>query len=239
MPNFEIITEQKAADLIGKLQKKRTFLKVSVPHRSYERLTLITDIKEVDSAPSFQIDLPEGLNATLDRSDNGRPTLQFEFYADDQLPHRFESPVLQVVEDGVWLSYPEHIQRYQLRENYRIKAPEGAGLAVRVEETNIRMIVVNISLGGIYCHCPKRMKAQLPVDLQVASVKLDLTVEGEGHSVTIDRAQVRRVERSRRAKHFGIALEFIGIRKQARQKLTQIIYDLQRSFLRKRLHREG
>jgi c-di-GMP-binding flagellar brake protein YcgR len=71
--------------------------------------------------------------------------------------------------------------------------------------------------------------------MPLEGVNLLVTMEGECFMVTIDRAMVKRIEKGTRAKHFGIAFEFLAIGNEFKKRLTKIIYDIQRNLLMNRL----
>jgi c-di-GMP-binding flagellar brake protein YcgR len=233
MPDFERLPKEKSAELIGTLVKSRLLVKVAVPKTDFEQLTVVTKTNHEGKSPSFQIDPPAGLLEAIRKKSS--QMLFFEFVSDDRLPHRFEASIKQAGGEEVWLDFPNHIQRYQLRNNFRIKAPANANATTLIAETKITMIVDNISLGGVYCHCPNHIKESVALEQCVAEMCLVFSFGGQCHLVTIDQSIVRRIEGRTRPRHFGLAFEFLRIKMEAKQRLTQIVYDLQRDYLRRRV----
>lgn len=232
MSDFETISGDKAASLIERLKQSKVLVKVSVPKTDYGQLTVITDIAQHGGDQCFQIDPPQGFQSALDQSADKK--LLFEFSSSNRLPHRFET-IAKALDQETWFRFPDQIQRYQLRDNFRIKAPADACVTVDIEDTPVKMAVDNISLGGLFCHCPNSAKKSVEVGLKLIKLKLEIQFDGERRAVTIARAVVRRFDGRTKPKHFGVAFEFLSLKNEERKRLTQIIYDLQREQLRSRL----
>lgn len=239
MDSPERISAQKADHLIAWLEASRTLVKISVPHKNFERLTLITDRGHRDGRPAFAVDPPEGLADAISMpEEDAPPMLQFEFSGEDRLLHRFETRMIDHVDRHLWLGYPEEIQRYQLRDNFRIKAPSKAELALQIDDQTIQMAVDNISLGGIFCICRNNLKQMFSPEMPFYRLLLQINLIEQRHIIAIDRAVVRRLEKGVRPKHFGIAFQFTTMKSEAREQLTKVIYDLQRQFLKNRHHNQ-
>ena len=236
MANFEKIKGQKVIDLIQNLIKAKTLIKVSITNQDFERLTVVLGIQVVkDQFIRFQIDLPEGFRVALQKLHH--PILSFEFLSQDSLPHRFEVP-FEDTGDEVWLPAPEVIKRYQLRNDFRLKVPANAYATALINETELRMALDNISLGGFFCHCLNSAKAFLFKDQIIENLSLVLVLDGEYRMVSIDRAVVRRIEGRTRQRHFGVAFEFARINAQTQKQLVQLVYGLQREYLQLRMKEE-
>ena len=78
-----------------------------------------------------------------------------------------------------------------------------------------------------------------PKDLKegdhVKNTTLRIPVKGELVAIEIERSQVIRIEERARKNRWGCALHFKKINPQERKKLVQIIYNIQRDLLKKRL----
>ncbi len=233
MSEFETLSDTKIFDLLKDLIKGKTLVKVSIYGGDFERLTLVrgVDFENTDKA-RFQIDPPEGLWTALKQLPQA--ILRFEFFSQDRLPHRFEVTFEESYNEG-WLPCPQTIRRYQLRNDFRIKTPPNAYATALINETEFKMAMDNISLGGIFCHCPNSAKAFLFKDQIIENLSLVFTVEGEYHMISIGRVVVRRIGGRTRQKHFGVAFEFTQFDAEARKRLVQLIYGFQREFLQNRL----
>ena len=232
MPDYELISGRKAFDQLIALLEEKTLVKVAIPDHDYEQLTVITDFRDESDGPLFQIDPPKGIHQAL--RERSTSVLLFEFSNDHRLPHRFEANIKEISHE-IWLNAPDVIQRYQLRNNFRLKAPSNVFAVCLIQDNQAKMIVGNISLGGLYCHCPNTFKAAVSLNLKIDNLDLLFSFGGERQVVSIKRAVVRRIEGRTQPKHFGIAFEFLHMKTEAKKRLTQIIYDLQRDFLKSRL----
>lgn len=236
MSTFEKITGQPVADLIQDLIKGKTLVKVSIHSKDFERLTVLLAIHvEKDRIIRFQVDPPEGLWIALQKLH--QPVVRFEFLSQDRLPHRFEVPFDDNEAEG-WLPYPEVIERYQLRSDFRLKAPANAYATALINEAEFKMALDNISLGGIFCHCPNSAKALLFKDQIIESLSLVFTFGGEFQMISIDRAVVRRIAGRTHHRHFGVAFEFAVINAEVKKRLAHLLYGLQREYLQNQLNEE-
>lgn len=235
MSDFETISGDKLNALIQNLKQNNILIKISIPKGDYGQLTVITDIREDSDGHSFQIDPPNGLLAALTKHPNH--PLIIEFSSKDKLPHRFEAH-LKETKDEIWFAFPEQIQRFQLRNNFRIKAPADAHITAIIDDTTVKMYVDNISIGGLFCHCPNTVKEKIVVGHKLKNISLMISYSDKNHMVKIGRAIVRRVEGRKRPKHFGVAFEFLTMKFDEKKRLTQIVYDLQREYLRNRIRDE-
>lgn len=232
MPGFEKIEGQKLIDIFDQLLSDKTLVKISLPDQEFDRLTVITGLRQADGARFFQIASPEGLNSMIQQS--GVELIRFEFTGIDQLPHKFAARIQAAGPKEVWLEFPDHVQRHQLRNNFRIKVPTEAPLQVQIDQTTVRMIIDNISLGGAFCHCANQHKPLFQERQRLNKLEMSFMLSGHTVEVSIERAVVRRLEPVSRRRNFGVALEFTQVSNEARKKLTQQIYDIQRYYLQKR-----
>ena len=236
MTRFETIEGAKIDAIFDHLIQERTLVKVSLPHSPYENLTLITAVKEDGKPKAFCIDPPEGLVENLRQTKTDR--LAFEFTGPDQLLHRFEAFPTSGSETSIWFDYPQRIERYQMRNNYRVKAMAGSHADLNIGDQHVRMQIDNLSLGGVYCLCHKKIKPLLEIKQRLNHMELNIILKSGTFVSTIDKIQVIRIETQARPRYVGIAFEFIKMKKDVKKKLVQYIYELQREFLQSRLKME-
>lgn len=232
MTEFENITGDKMFDLIDALIRDRTLLTVSIPESDYAKLTMIIGAKGKGASGKFEIDPPEGMATLLQQHPNAKVT--FEFSNDLKLPHRFQTTVDSAGTE-IWMAYPKAIRRYQLRNNFRIKAPDDAHCFATIQGRDIQMVIDNISLGGALCHCPNSSKSLIEMDQSIKDLVMKFSIGGKDLTLGVDGALIRRIESRARPKHFGLALEFVEIKPKSKKLLTQVVYELQRYYLQNRI----
>jgi c-di-GMP-binding flagellar brake protein YcgR len=231
MTTFENLDGDKLLTIFQQLVNQKIFVRVYLPQVDYESLTLVTDTRDEDQA--FRIDVPKGLHAAIEESKSEQ--LSFEFTSTDKVTHRFKSDIAAIAGSSIALRYPPFIQRHQQRDNFRIKAPFDSYATVMVEDKMIRMEIDNVSLGGVYCYCPNKHKPVMAQDLEMANMELIFTLKNQCSHVMIQKVAIKRVESRHRPRHFGLAFEFIKIKKDFKKQLVQLIYELQRAYLQNRL----
>lgn len=234
MERFDKIEGPKIHELLSDLFQDKVLIKVYVDGSDYEHLTLITDLETQSKDPLLRIDAPRGIHAVLETMQTGE--LAFEFTGRDQLIHRFEARMNKATRQDIWLNYPESIRRYQFRNNFRIKVPpRGVYLTVTHKDTDLRMAIDNISLGGAFCHCSTRHKSLIESAAALHNIALQFRFTAQEIEIIIERAERRRLEQVDLPKKFGVAYEFVKMSKDAKRMLTQQIYALQREILQKRV----
>jgi hypothetical protein len=232
MQDFEKLENPKPLELIRLLREQRTLVNVVAPG-GYEGLTVITDFEPGAELPVFAIDPPNGLREAIKEAPAG--ALGFEFTGNDRLKHQFEAQLLR--DDGKHLhfSVPDHIRRYQLRSNFRIKAPRGAELLVTIEEHQVSMVIENVSMSGVFCYCSNSFRELVESYPRLENVQLVFTFQSQCTMVPVAQAQLRRLESEPHPKKFGVAYQFERIKPEAQRFLRQQIYEMQREYLQHRL----
>jgi c-di-GMP-binding flagellar brake protein YcgR len=233
MTSYENIEGPKLNTTFENLSAARTLVKISLAHCHYESLTVV-DHTSTDSARNiFTINPPKGLVEAIGESDASR--LHFEFNSDDGVTHQFDAEIKNISKDHVCLYTPSFIQRHQQRDNFRVKVIFDSFAKLTIEGSEIRMEIENLSLGGAYCYCANKHKAMFAERPTLEGLELNITMPSECYVVDIELAKVNRMELKPRPKHFGIAFEFVRIKRDAKRILIQQIYELQRQLLQHRL----
>ncbi len=233
MPTFENIDGEKLFMIFDQLISQKILVKVYLPQIDYENLTLITDTRTDGQRPIFMIDVPKGLHEALAGLESNR--LAFEFTSTDKVTHRFHCDIDAVCGNTISMLYPSFIQRHQQRDNFRVKAPADSHAVLTIENTRMQMEIDNVSLGGVYCYCPNKYKPMMAEDRVLAEMELIFSFKNQWINISIQQAKILRTESRQRPRHFGIAFEFIQIKRDARRMLVQHIYEIQRAFLQNRL----
>ena len=233
MSKFENIEGNKLLSIFQQLISQKILVRLFLTNSDFESLTLVTGTQADGGLQIFIVDAPEGLKAAITASSAQK--LSFEFNSSDRVTHRFEAEIDGWTGNSVYLRFPLFIQRHQQRDNFRVKVPYDSHANIMIDDVQIRMKIDNLSIGGVLCHCLNRHKPMIHVELELSDMQLHITNKNECCVIPIQRLVVRRVEPAHRVGHFGVAFEFIQMKKDAKKLLVQQIYELQRSFLQNRL----
>lgn len=233
MPMYENIEGPKVFSIISQLVTDKTLVKVSLEPSAYESLTLVTETHESTPNHLFGIDPPKGLHECV--AENDSKMIHFEFSSNDGVVHRFDALIDGISDSRVILQFPSFIQRHQQRDNFRVKAVFDSYATLLIDETELHMKIDNVSLGGVYCYCPTKYKSLFSVEQIHQNMTLSITMESECFVVPIERVRVNRMESKDKPKQFGMAFEFIRMKRDAKKTLVQQIYELQRYILQNRL----
>lgn len=230
---YENLEGPKILSIISQLVTDKTLVKVSLEHSAYASLTLVTETRKSSPNHLFYIDPPKGLLEAV--AENNSKMIHFEFSSSDGVIHRFDALIDHISDSQVILQLPSFIQRHQQRDNFRVKAVFDSYATLSIDDTELRMEIDNVSIGGIYCYCPTKYKPMFSVEQIHQNMTLFITMEAECFVVPIEQVRVNRMESKYKPKQFGMAFEFIRMKRDARKTLVQQIYELQRYILQNRL----
>jgi c-di-GMP-binding flagellar brake protein YcgR len=233
MPMYENIEGPKLLTLFHQLAGDKILITVSLAHSDFESLTVVTRTTKVGSEDIFFIDPPNGLIDAI--TDSKLNAIHFEFNSEDRVTHRFDAKIKKISHDSVSLLFPHFIQRHQQRDNFRVKVFYESYAKLLIDDTELRMAIDNVSLGGVYCLCQNKHKSKFQQAQILKDMELVMTLDTECLVVPIQKVQVKRFESKPLPKHFGIAFEFLRIKRSPKKLLVQQIYKLQRHFLQNRL----
>lgn len=240
MAGIEKIEGSAVLQLLRVLRKNNVPLKMRLTEGAAEHLTHIADIRKSKRKYHFKINSQEAfLKAGADT--NGSP-LQFEFTDPNKIKFVFEADPAEISPGAIWVKFPEFICRYQRRSLFRLEAPHGTRLYFEVNDTRIKLLVINVSLGGslgVLVSLTKQMEHELQFHKTQILENVELVFPSKGKSaeestVKIRRCLKRRHERNPVTNKLECALEFKEIREDERKKLRELFYEWQRDYLRKR-----
>ena len=204
----------------------------------YQRLTMITDIRQLRGNHAFAIDPPAQFAETV--GDLPDWNIHFKFTGPDKIEYSFSTTGGQMEGREIWIPFPKAIERIQRRKYFRIDTPPGTQIKLAVKKTPRMADILNISQGGLLCVLV-RLKKEIRTDpvLRIGDHLSNITLtcpneEGPADTVPIRAAVVRRVEVDQNHYRHRYAMEFLDMTFSEQSDLTRVIYRLQREFLRKR-----
>ncbi len=237
---MELIRGDAVLQLFQELLQKKTPLKVKLVNGDYEHLSHLRQIRKRLRTHYFLIEYNEDFQAAARALEELRLTI--EFTGEDGILYSFHTRDSDVSREMIWLKFPEIIHRYQRRSLFRLEAPHGTRLFFEVNKIRYKLLVINVSLGGtlgVLVSVTKQMEQELklgkPQNLENVELAFPAKNDNEdGSRVTIKRCQIIRQERNPQTKKYECAIVFKEIIETEQKKLTELFYQWQRDYLRKR-----
>lgn len=238
MAKSEKIKGSAIAKIFDELIHYKTFLKLNLLDSDYNQLTRITALAECNHEPHFVIDTPAGFENTAVKKAAWR--MHFEFTARDQITYGFKTFGGEIHGQRTFIKMPRVVERNQRRELFRIHAPAGTKLCLALGDIRPELEVINLSVGGSLAALVRTdsdLKESAPFGINFLSRKAELVFPAEimPQSIQISTIQIKRVKLNTETNRYEVALEFYEIAKSEERKLTDLIYQIQRQQLRKRL----
>ncbi|MBU0699165.1 MAG: hypothetical protein KKE59_07060 [Proteobacteria bacterium] len=238
MEQAEIIRHKGRLKIFEQLQKDRTLVKLHVLGHQYERLTVVTGTRFNKNMPCFLVDCPSGFAQVIAGVENCR--IHFEFIGNDNLQYAFRTTAKEIVRDEIWIRFPEVIQRFQRRKNFRISPPLGTKLYIGEDSARHEISVINVSRGGVLGNLfgfgkETQSATIFTVGNKLRNIELVFPSEKNILRVQVKEALVKRVGKNPETDQNTCALQFTDIKKSQEKILMGFIYRFQRDLLRRRL----
>ncbi len=238
METSEKIHGKEKIGIFQQLVDERRLVQFQIREISMDGLTFIRAIRKDWSKDYFLIDVPEELWTAI--TNPKKLLIEFEFTGSDKLPYRFKSIGGKKIRNEVWLLFPKYIERIQLREHFRIEVKTKAKFIFGPEGATQSMKVINFSEGGALAEFQPsgdslRNYRMIKADKILGNCKLILISRVNHLTINIKRSRLVRVTEDPSIRRYLCAIQFVEIAVDEKNKLTQLIYNLQRDFLRRRL----
>jgi hypothetical protein len=229
------MTSKEISDILHRLRASGTLIKLRLPGKGYERLTVVIDIRERGKTEWFRLDRPRDFDT---QSAAGSPLAALlEFTGQDHLSYILRTDALEISGNEIWVPFPQHLERVQRRRHFRVECPMGALLCFQLKGQPTEMSLVNVSIGGALGLLVKLKREYLGQSLMEVGQTLHggelvFPAHPEPLRVPLVRMVVRRVEKNQND-NFMYGLEFEEMSKAAERKLTEQVLNLQRYWLQR------
>ncbi len=223
------------------LKDDATLVKMRLMDRDYEQLTMVTDVQDKAGGPFFLIDPPSGFKQAVHGLDVWK--IHFEFTSSVGVQYEFKTPGGKISEKKIWINFPKFVDKIQRRRDFRLEFPSGT--VIRFEEDHIEyeLKVINLSMGGTLAEfsLSKTGRQAIPMAKTGDTLRnIDLiSPSEEDDSVHIKKALILRLSRNDKADRYRLGLQFTEIEKNEIKALKDLIYHVQRDFLKKRLRTDA
>jgi c-di-GMP-binding flagellar brake protein YcgR len=216
----------------------KTLLSLNLLNSDHKRLTRITALADRNNEPHFVIGTPEGFERAAAKNIPWR--IRFEFTGRDHIKYSFTTRGGEILGQRTFVKMPPVVERNQRRNLFRINAPAGTKICLTPAGIRLELEVINLSIGGSLAALVQtnpNVKGSPPLadNYLLKNAKLAFPAEIMRQSVKIGTIQIKRMKMDPVTKRYVVALEFYEMDKSEERKLTDLIYQLQRKDLRKRL----
>jgi len=238
MQEPEKIEGENIADILKTLKKDKTLIKMRLPGKDYECLTIITNVFPYKNKSAFMIDSPKDFQPAF--GDLKDVKMHFEFTGKDNLSYTFKTSGGEIHHDEIKIKFPGFINRKQRRKDFRLEVPPGTRLHVKINSKLLKMTVLDVSLGGtliaLVGHMSESENEQLfKIGECFEDIELLFPMDGKSFKSKIKKATIVRVVKGSLKPKNCCALQFVSIDRNEEKALTKFIYKYQQQFLRKRL----
>ena len=228
------IVGKKINVIIDQLQKEKTILKLNILDIGYKGLSIVIGVESDDRNSFFLIDYPGGSRDMLVKA-SGKSVF-FEFNDLDNIQYTFRSVVEKVVQDSIWIRFPEGIDRKQRRKYFRIATPPGTRIIFNVSERRYDLNVINLSEGGalINQRASRHEEELFCKDGEFKNISL---VRNEGDlrtRISIKKAKIVRIKKNQETGRYSYGLQFLEMEIAEREGIREFIYKCQRRDLKSR-----
>lgn len=225
-------------NIIKDLKASKTIVKMHIPEKDFTCLTIISDILRKKRINYFQIGYPDDFSETASNLETLK--ISIEFTGKDKLPHIFNTSVKKISGDLLWIEFPSVIERLQKRKDFRIPIPLGTKIYFLAMGIKHNLKALNLSRSGILCvNTGSHEKTQKEPKFKIGEVIEDIAIifppEKKGQKIQIKKAIVIWFEKDSRSNLHHYGLKFVETKNDQEETLIQMIYKIQREYLRKRL----
>lgn len=237
MTHENILDDKKIRGFLEQLKQDKALIRIKRMDTDVEQLTLIVDIRKKGEGTFVLIDCPDSF---VDRIDDSVSQIQCEFSGSDNLPYFFYADIFLVDSNSIWIPIPTSIRRRQLRRDFRVNVPSDTLMEFRKKDVVIKNNVINLSLGGSFGALISARNMVYPVwPLCVGDVLTGIELIFRSNlaeqRVCIRKAMVVRFEENPPLNAHYCAIHFIDMDRSEEKALTEMIYVIQREYLKRRL----
>ncbi len=223
--------------ILEQVKNGKTLIRMKLTEKDYEQLTIIDDIRKKDKKLFLLIDCPDGFH---DLVKNSSRKLQFEYTGADKISYLFCADIAQIDQKNIWVTFPDLIERRQLRRDFRVDMPSGAHMGFKKCGITLDTQVINLSLGGAFgalISSKNVTQSVSPVSVGDLLTEIELIFQSQylEHRVIIRKATVVRFEENQSLCSFCYSVHFLDMDKTEEKALTDLIYIIQREYLKRKL----
>ncbi len=237
MSEIEKIEGSAIARLFNELHEDQVPLTLQLVDSQYSHVIFIDNLRKHKRVPCFVFIVPPGFQQAAEV----RPPIpiRIDFTGNDKIKYAFNTTITKHARGMLWAHLPQSVDRFQRRRLFRLEAPAGTRLYFNFNNTRYELLVINVSLGGslgVLARLTPAMERELTSynPRVLKDVELVFPAKFDRATVTIKRCQILRQQKNPLTNKYECALQFEELTEDEQKKLTELFYESQRDFLRKR-----
>jgi hypothetical protein len=226
--------------LMEKLEREKIMLSMRLVGQNYERLTMVTHIPKNKRASFFAIDPLRDFRNIIAKIKTWE--IHFKFNGSDNLEYIFTTFGGKFSGNETRIPFPDYIERLQRRRNFRLPVPTGTTLFFEQENVQREIGLINISLGGALgvlktFHEEAHQKPVFKKEDYLKNIELVFPSDQNNNErkLRVKKVIIRRIEHDQQNKIGKYAFKFVRMGRDEEKRLVEIIYNIQRSFLQRKL----
>jgi len=237
MAPVEIIPIEKTAVLWQALKQDGALVKLSDPDSGDTWRAVVNDVRIHRGRTILILEEAALLRAVLTEHPGTR--LLLTFTDRNHVPHTCEVVDHQLRDTQIGLMLPPVVTRHQRRKIFRLEAPSGAELELRMEKQSCRLLLLDVSIGGALGLLAAAQSDAVAGLLgengrTIADAYLIFPNPTGRQRIRIAECAIRRQSIHRPSGKIQFAVEFNTLDGAEAQRLTELIYEYQRTYLRRR-----
>lgn len=232
--NVDRVSGKVREALLRQMQKQTNTLQLILTGRDYERLTIITDLREHGGKSYVILDCPDDFTEDVPEWEGA--AVKIEFLGRDRVQYDFTTRLAKIDKRDLWLEMPDYIERIQRRQFFRVSPPVGTKMTFSRVGKPQDASLIDISEGGalVMLNGPTRGIFSLILGESLRNIRLRCRSENLQTEINIGKAVVLREQSEPGSGHTAYALEFVELDTRERRLLQEFIFRCQREILRRR-----
>ena len=235
MKNIDKIFGSQIVDILKELQRDKTLIRMYIKDEEHEYLVIIEGVRTLFVFSRFLIYCSREFLETV--AENQSRKIFFEF-SKESIKYIFKTSITKVDGDKIWFKFPEFIEKYQRRMNFRVDVPSETKFFCEVESKQCTLEVLNISSGGFLLCDDKSGESDICFEPGEVLNNVEFVFpnfEEKIEEVQVHKIEIIRSEKSIKNRCRYYAVKIIEINYKEEEKLSQAVLSLQRYALRSKI----
>ncbi len=235
MKNIDKIFDAQIASILKELQQDKALIRMYIKNKEHEYLVIIEGVRTLFVFSRFLVYCSREFIEIV--AEDQSLKIFFEF-SKESIKYLFKTTIIKVDGDKIWFKFPEFIEKYQRRMNFRVDVPLETKFFCEIESKQCSLEVVNISSGGFLLCDDKSGESDICFEPGEVLNNVEFVFpnfEEKIEEVQVHKIEIIRSEKSIKKRCRYYAVKIIEINYKEEEKLSQAVLSLQRYALRSKI----